>query len=140
MRFAAVFEKKNALPGAQLHFAADNRHGFARAGEDHSNVCRHVVWPFVIVLVIGIFGHKLFKKPFDVTARRRSRVFHHGQAATGVLNKNRDRSVAHARLVDLISYLIGELVSAFAIRFDFEVVVLDVHTTRIASARIAVAR
>jgi hypothetical protein len=29
VRFAAVFEKKNSLPGPELHFSIGNRHAFA---------------------------------------------------------------------------------------------------------------
>lgn len=60
MPCATVFEEKNSLPGAKLHFAIDNRDRLARAGKDHADVRRHVVRTFVVVLkVAGIFRHEL---------------------------------------------------------------------------------
>jgi hypothetical protein len=38
MRRATMFEKENALPGAELHFTIDNRDGLASARQDHANV------------------------------------------------------------------------------------------------------
>lgn len=35
---AAVFEKENALPCSELHFSVHNRHGLARAGENHADM------------------------------------------------------------------------------------------------------
>lgn len=38
MRCATMFEQENALPGPQLHCAISNRHGFARARQNHADM------------------------------------------------------------------------------------------------------
>jgi hypothetical protein len=35
---ASMFEQKNALPGAKLHFSVGDRYRFAGAREDHADV------------------------------------------------------------------------------------------------------
>src|SRR5439155_25340218 len=63
VRRMPMFEDKNSLPGAQLHFTADDRNGFARPGQDHPNMGRHVVRSFSIVLeIIGILRHQTVEK------------------------------------------------------------------------------
>ena len=66
-----MLEKKNALPGAELHFAIDDRDRFARTRQDHANVRGHVVRAFVIVLVVRVFGNELLKKSLDIASGRR---------------------------------------------------------------------
>ena len=93
----AMFKDKNSLPGAQLHFAADDRNRFARTGQDHPNMGRHVVRSFSIVLeIIGILRHQTVEKFLQITTRRRIGIFHHDQTATGMLDKNSQNSVANA--------------------------------------------
>ena len=35
-----MFEQENALPGSELHFSIDNRHGLAGARQDHADTAR----------------------------------------------------------------------------------------------------
>jgi len=127
VRLAAVFEKKNSLPGSELDFSIDNRHCFAGAGQDHANVRGHIVRSFIVVFVVGVFGDQFLEKSFDVAARRRRCVLHHGQAATRVLDENRRDPVPHARFVDLILDVIGNFVSRFAVGSDLELAMMNVH-------------
>ena len=127
MGIAAVFEKKNSLPGAELHFAVDDRYRFARARKRHPDVRRHVVGTFVVVLEVSIFRHQLIEKLFQIAPRGRRSVFHCSQTATGVLHKNGNGPVAHATLVDLVLNIIGDFVRALAACFDYEAVGVDAH-------------
>ena len=127
MGIAAVFEEKNSLPGAELHFAVDDRNCFTRARERHADVRRHIVGTFVVVLEVLIFRNQLIEKFFQIASRRRRSVFHRGQTATGVLHKNGNGSIAHAGPVDLVLNLIGDFVRAFAARFDRKAVGVDAH-------------
>jgi len=135
-----VFEKKNSLPGAELHFAIDDWDRFACARQDHANVRWHVVRAFVIVLVVRVFRYQLLEKPFHIAPSRRSRVLHHGQAATGVLNENRHDPVSHVGFVDLLLNLIRDLIGAFAVGSHFEFFVLDLHGQQLALEDGGVAR
>lgn len=77
--------------------------------------------------VIGIFRHEALEKLFQVASRGGVGIFHDDDAATGVLNKNCDRSVLDAALVDLRGNLIGDLAEAFAGGAHFELVMVDAH-------------
>src|SRR5262245_5404868 len=48
---AAMLEEIDTLPGSKRHVAGAYRDGQVHAGERGAQVCRHVVRPFVIVLV-----------------------------------------------------------------------------------------
>ena len=68
MRCAAVFEEKNSLPGAELHFSIDNRHGLARPRQHHANMRGAVVRALSRMHeVIGIFRHEPLEKFFEGT-------------------------------------------------------------------------
>ena len=96
MRCATMLKEENALPGSELHFSVHNRHGPAGAREDHADVRRHVVAAFRIVReVIGIFRHEALEKFSQIVSRGGVGIFHNHNAATGVLNENRNYSVAH---------------------------------------------
>jgi len=102
MRGAAVFEQENTLPRAKLHFAVNNRHGFAGTRQDHANVRWHVITAFgAMCEVIGIFRDQAFEERFQITSRSRIGIFHGDHAAARVLDKNGRRSVFHTALVDL---------------------------------------
>ena len=97
-----MFEKKNALPGAELRFAIDNRHGLAGARQGHADVRGHIVAAFRAVReVISIFRHEPVEEFFQIASRSGIGILHHHNAATGVLDKDRDHSAAHAALLDL---------------------------------------
>ena len=97
-----MFKQENPLPGAELHLTINNRHGFTGSRQDHANMRWHVVAAFGVVgEVIRIFWHEAIEKFFQIMSRCRIRIFHNDHAATGVLNKNGDRSVFCTVLVDL---------------------------------------
>ena len=127
MRRAAVFEEKNSLPRAELHPAIDNRDCFARAREHHPNMRRAVVGTFVVMFVVPAFRHQFFHKPLQVASRRRCGVLHQREAATGMLDENRDRPVAHTALVDLFLNRVRDLVGAFSVRANLNSIVMNNH-------------
>jgi hypothetical protein len=129
MRCAAVFEEENALPRSELYFCVHNRQGLAGARKDHADVRWHVVAAFRIVReVIGIFRHEAVEKLFQIALRGGIGIFHDDDAATGVLNKNRDCSVSHSAVVDLRLHLIGDFVETLAVAAHFELVVMHMHS------------
>ena len=140
MGIAPMLEKEIALPGAELHFAIDDRDRFARPRQDHANVRGHVVRAFIVVLIVGVFGNELLKKSFHIAAGGRRRVLHYGQAATSVLNENRRDPGSHAGFVDLFLDLMRNLIGAFAVGSHFEFFVLDLHGQQLAFDHGGVAR
>ena len=130
MRVAPVLEQKDPLPSTQLHLSACDRDRFARARQRHPNVRRHIVGAFVIVFEVLIFRDELVEKSLEIAPGRGRGVFHRDQAATGVLNKYRDRSIAHATLFDLTLDLIRDLVGALSVRLDGKILVFYSHSSR----------
>jgi hypothetical protein len=135
MRIAAVFEEKDPLPGTELHSSIGNRNGLARPSQRHADVRWHIVEAFVVVLELLIFRDELVEKSFKITPRGRRGIFHCDQTATGVLDKHRDRSVAHAALVDLTLNLFSNFVGALAVRLDDKILILHSHSRRAYAAR-----
>jgi hypothetical protein len=128
MWLAAVFEEKNALPGAKLHLTVNNRDGFARVCEDHANVRGAIVAAFGRVdKIVGVFRYEVLKKFLQVFPRRAIGVFHDNETATGVLDENSRYAIAHAGFVDLTLNFVGDLVRAFAVRGDFKPVMANAH-------------
>ena len=78
--------------------------------------------------VISIFRHEAVEKLFQIVLRGGVGIFHDDDAATGVLNKNRDCSVSHSAVVDLRLHLIGDFVESFAVAAHFELVVMHMHS------------
>ena len=58
---------------------------------------------------------------------RKFRVAHDDDAAAGVLNKNRNRSILDLALVDLRLNFIGDFVQTLAVGAHFKLLVVDVH-------------
>src|SRR4029453_6513482 len=87
--------------------------------------------------VIGIFRHKTLEKFLQIVPRGGISIFHDDDAATGVLNKNRDRSILDVALVDLRLYVISDFVEAFPVRVHFKLIMINVHfrTLRFLSCR-----
>ena len=126
---APVLEEKNSLPGAELHFSIDNRHGLARARQHHAYVRSAVIGPLSRVHeVIAVFRHEPLEKFLEIFSRRRIGIFHHNETATGVLNENCDGPGAHAVLVDLRLHVAGDFVGAFAVGANVELVLMNAHT------------
>jgi hypothetical protein len=130
MRIAAVFEEKDPLPRTELHSSINNRNSLARPSQRHADVRRHVVGAFVIVLELLIFRDEFVEKSLEITPRGRRGIFHCDQAATGMLDKHRDCSVAHTALVDLTLNLVRDFVGALAVRLDDKIHVLHSHSRR----------
>src|ERR1051325_6321705 len=80
--------------------------------------------------VVGIFGHKAVEKLFQIMLRGRVGVFHDHDAATGVLNKDGDRSVSYPVVIDLQLHVLGDFIKALAPALHFELVVVNVHCDR----------
>ena len=136
MRCAAVFEKKDALPGAKLHPAVDDRDHFARAGEDGANVRSAVVAPFRSVLEPRrVLRHEPLEKFLEIASRRGIGVFHDDEAAARVPNENGDGACDDPTLADCGRDLIGEFVGALAFGRNDEMRGFDMQTH---SARVAV--
>jgi len=128
MGSAPVFEEKNSLPGAELHFSIDNRHGLARACQHHANVRSAVVCALSRMHeVIGVLRHEPLEKFFEIFSRCQIGVFHHNKTATGVVNENCDGPVAHAALVDLRLHVARDFVGAFAVGANIELLLMNVH-------------
>ncbi len=144
MGSAPVLEEKNSLPGAELHFSIDHRHGLARARQHHADVRCAVIGALSRMHeVIGVFRHKPLEKFFEIFSRRRIGIFHHNETATGVLNENCDDPIAHAGLVDLCLHVAGDFAGAFAVGTNIELVLMNLHKlcdSKITSAIEPVAR
>ena len=102
MRGSPVFKEENALPRSKLHFSIDNRNCLAGARQDHADVRWHIIAAFGAVCeIIGIFRHESVEEFFQIAPRSGISILHDHNAATGVLNKDRDHSATHAALLDL---------------------------------------
>ena len=77
--------------------------------------------------VIGIFRHETLEKLLQIASGGGIGVFHNDDAATGVLNKNGDRSVSDTALVDLRLNVISDFIECLAVGAHFELVMADVH-------------
>ena len=99
---ATMFEKENALPGSELHFAINNWHGFAGPRQDHADMRRHVIAAFGTVReIIRVFRHEAVEEFFQITPRSGIGIFHDDHAATGMLDKHRRRPIPDAASIDL---------------------------------------
>jgi hypothetical protein len=128
VRVASVLKEKNPLPGSKLHSSINDRNGLAGARQDRTDVRRHVVTTFFRMFkIVIVFRHKSLEELFQIAPCRRGRVFHDDQTAAGMPNKNRDRSAAHTRLVDLGLNIIRNFIRAFAMRANVELTVLNRH-------------
>jgi len=141
MRGVAVFEEKNSLPGSELHFSTHNRDGLARSRQNHADVGGHVIAAFRAVRkIISTFWHQSVEEFLEVAPRGWIGIFHNNYAATGVLNKDRDRPAAQTAFVDLALNFVGNFVRAFAICLDREVAHLNVHRSNPPTLRIRLGR
>lgn len=135
MRITAVLEQKDSLPSTELHLSIRDRNSFTGARESHTNVRWHVVGAFVVVLEFLIFRDEFVEKSLEITPGRGRGVFHRDQAATGVLNKHRDCSVADATLIDLALDLVRDFVGSLTVRLDGKILVLHSHSPRAYATR-----
>lgn len=130
MGHAAMLEKKYALPGAELQLPISYRNDLAGPRQCHANVRGAVVAPFLLVLVLGIFGHEPFEESLQVAPRGRRGVLHHNQAATRVLDEHRGGAACDTTLFDRSLHLLRNLVGAFAVSLQFEAAGLCAHPLR----------
>ena len=82
------------------------------------------------MLVVGFLRHEIVEEPLHVAPRPWRGVFHHRQAATGVLNEDGRYATANAALVDLLLHLFGDLIGAFALGPNFKVLMSYTHNPR----------
>ncbi len=123
-----MFEQENALPGSELHFSIDNRHGLAGARQDHADMRRHIIAAFGTVReVTGFFRHEAVEEFFQITSRSRIGIFHDDQAATGMLDKHRRRPVPDAARIDLGLHFARDFVQSLAFGANFYPIVPDAH-------------
>jgi hypothetical protein len=128
VRRPAVFEKKNSLPGAELHLSIDDRDYFARARKDHSNMRRHIVPAFIVVLEIRrIFRHETIEKFLEVAARFRRGIFHDDETATRVAREDDGRSVFDPAFIHYLSNVVGNFVRSFAASRNFKAFRVNRH-------------
>jgi hypothetical protein len=128
VRRPPVFEQKNALPCAELHFAIDDRHGLAGTCQNHADVRRHVVAAFGTVCeIISIFWYEPLEELFEVVARRWIGILHDDNAATGVLHEDCCCPIFHPTFIDRLLHFISDLVQSFACGTEFELMVVDTH-------------
>jgi hypothetical protein len=127
MRGAAMFEKKDPLPRAELHFTIDDGDDFARARQDHPDVRSAVVRAFIIVFVVCIFRHEPFEKFLQVAPGRGRRIFHDDETATRMARKHSHGAGFDFALGDSFSNLLGDFVRSFAACRDFEIFCVRVH-------------
>ena len=114
-----MFEQKNSLPGAELHFSISNRNSFARPGQNCADVRSAIVAAFGRVReIVGIFRDQALEEFFEIFACSWIGVLHNNQATTCVLNKNRCGPVTHPGFVDPVLNFAGNFVSRFALRLD----------------------
>ena len=125
---AAMFEKKNALPRAEVHSSIHNGYCLTGAGQRHPDMRRHVIAALRTVHeVIGIFGHQPVEELFEIAARGRIGIFHDQRTATRVLNKDSHCPISDAAPIDLRLYFVCDFVESFTLAPDFELIVEDRH-------------
>ena len=130
VRRAPVFEKENALPGAELHSIVGDWDHFARAGQDRPDMRGAVVGTFGGMFEIrSILRDEALKEFFEITAGGWIGVFHDDQAATGVPNENRDQAGLDPALRNNSRDALSDFVSAFSFRGNGETGSVNRHLT-----------
>ena len=110
MAAGAVLPEEDARPGAEAEAASDEGDDLGRAGERHLDVAGHVVGTFVGVCEVRIvFGHEAVDEAFQITARRRIRVFHDNETAAGVAAKDSHGALVEAGFEERFLDHVGEL-------------------------------
>jgi hypothetical protein len=121
VRRAAMFEKEDALPGAELHSPASYRDHFTRAGQDGTNVRGAVVGTFRGMFEIrSVLGHEALEKFLEIAACGWIGVFHNDQTATRVPNEKREGPGLHPALRDNCGDAVCNFVGAFPVRRNGE--------------------
>lgn len=112
-----MFEKVDALPGAELHLSIDDWDYFARARENGADVRRTIVTAFRSVFEPwGVFRHQSLKELLQIAPSGWIGVFHQNETTTGVPNENGNSAGTYAALVDYRFHLRGKFVGALAVR------------------------
>src|SRR5205085_1836472 len=131
---APVLEQKYSLPGSKLELPIGDRNYFARPRERHPNVRRAVIRPFVVVLVIRVFGHEALEEFFQIAASGGRGVFHDDETAARMAHKDRRRPGRDfASRNDLLDF-IGNFVRPLAFRSHLEGFCVHGHRGMLAAA------
>jgi membrane protein len=92
-----VFPQIHSLPGSQHQLSLADWNVFRRVCERATDVRRHVVGPFVVVLPAPLFGHELAEVTFEITQYRGIGVLLDEQTCRGVANEHGEKPGLHAR-------------------------------------------
>ncbi len=110
MAAGAVLPEEDALPGAEAEAASDEGDDLGRAGERHFNVTRHVVGALIRVGKVRIvLRNEPIDEAFQITTRRRIRVFHDDETAAGVAAKDSHGALVEAGFEKRFLDHVGEL-------------------------------
>jgi hypothetical protein len=112
---AAVFKKKEALPGAEGELAVEDGDDFGATGECHADVAWHVVRAFMGVDEIGqVFRDKVVEVGVQIGAGGGVCVFKDDEGTAGVPHKNGGYAALDAAAVDDAVAFVGDFVGSFA--------------------------
>ena len=128
MGITAVFEQKNALPGAECHSAVDDGNDFTGAGERHADMTGHIVRTFVGVdKPRCVFRHQFIKKYFKITPGTRICILHDHQTGTGVADKHRYRAMLNPGIAHDSGDLTCDLGGSFSMGAEGKAISMDGH-------------
>lgn len=126
-----MLKEEKALPGPEGHLSIDNRDHFAGAGEDHTDMGRHVIGALGGVDEIGgILRDKVVEEVLEVRARTWIRIFHDHQTGAGVLDEDGHRACFDPGLGNDGRDLSGNLVGSFPRSADREAGRMICHDSR----------
>src|SRR4030095_5544778 len=96
-----MLEQQNALPAAERKRAVEQGDGQLGLGERHSQMRRHVVGSFVVMLVIVAFGRNASEKSFKVAVRGWRSVLLDQQGCRRVAAEEGDEPVGDAAVAQM---------------------------------------
>ncbi len=124
-----MLEKENSLPSPEDHSPLGNRHKFARAGQSHTDVGRHVIRPLKRVAVAAsILGDHALEETFQVPRSRGVCIFKNHKASAGVTDKNGNHSLANGCALQDSLHLGGDFIKSLAARWNIKKTSLRIHT------------
>ncbi len=123
-----VFPEEKALPGSELKPPACKGNVFARTGQGHLDMGRHVVRPFQGVDEVRIvLGNQFLDEALQVNPGSRIGVFHQDETATRVLHENRCQSLAKPGFDKASGNGVGDLVGSLTLGPDPPVSLENTH-------------
>ena len=91
-----MLEKENSLPSPEDHSPLGNRNEFARAGQSHTDVRRHVVWSLErVAIATSVLGDHALEETYQVMRSGWIRIFKNNKARAGVSDKDGNHSLAN---------------------------------------------